>query len=116
MKKLLFILPCAALLCGCQFYKPGQISKSVFGGLANDDAILSVPTPYGRAIRVGGSATNGVVVHPDGTVIRLPACKHEAQKGEAQTPVEVKDAMRGNSVMRFTPGIYDNFGNFTPIH
>jgi hypothetical protein len=82
MKKLAMSI-CLVALTGCQFYRPGQISKSIFGGLSNDDAILSVPTPYGRAIRVGGSATNGVIVHPDGTIIRLPRCIHETDKWQS---------------------------------
>lgn len=75
-KKYIALLLSLPLLSGCQFYRPGQISGAVFGGLANDDAILIAPTPWGRAVRVGGSATNNVMIEPDGTVIRW-RCKCE---------------------------------------
>jgi hypothetical protein len=83
MKKLLPVIP-AVLLCGCQFYQPGNIGQKVFGGLGSDDSILSVPTPYGRAIRISGTSSNNVVVHPDGTISKSQACPKCGEKPKPQ--------------------------------
>lgn len=73
------LLPLILLVTGYQFYRPGQISQKVFGGLGSDDAILSVPTPYGRAVRVSGASTNNIVIHPDGTISKFN-CNHPSHK------------------------------------
>jgi hypothetical protein len=66
MKKLLFILPCAALLCGCQGY--GTITKN----LSEDGAIVraDVNSPWGKQtiVRIG-TTTNRVRVTADGEII-----------------------------------------------
>lgn len=67
MKRILVLLPCAAL-CGCT--SSGNFAKT-FKALGEDPAIVSavLGTPWGvqRFVRIGGT-TNSVMVSPDGTV------------------------------------------------
>lgn len=79
MNKLALLI--LAVLCtagtGCQFYRPGQISQKVFGGIADNKSTLVIPTPYGPAYRIGDSTNKMEIRHPNGTVIILNDCQRE---------------------------------------
>lgn len=68
MKKTLLLAAWVLLITGCASYRPGQITKNAFGGLADDGAILRVPTPYGVALRIG-ETTNMVRVTAEGEIV-----------------------------------------------